>query len=121
GRDGGPRETAGRRSRPRRAYRPSRSPARKLSRARARAQRTERDAGIEELENLARSVALLRHPLGAPLAHAGAMSVAASGETRPLTVHGHREQRRLEGVVADHPAEVVAAQARAAAVAVHGH
>src|SRR5438094_2822627 len=90
------------------------------SRRGAGAERAEGRAGIEELEDLARGVALLGHALGAPLAHAGAVAVAAPAEMRPVAVHRHREQRRLEPIVAEHPAEVVAAKPRAAAGAVHG-
>ena len=49
------------------------------------------------------------------------MAVPASGEARELAVDRHRKQRALEGVVAEHAAEVVAAHLCVASGAGHHH
>src|SRR5207245_8276124 len=56
--------------------------------ARLVVEHAERRARVVILEDLLRPVAALRHRLRAPLRHAHAMTVAASGDVRRGTVHG---------------------------------
>src|SRR5207245_8325618 len=87
---------------------------------RPRAEEAECRPGIVVLEDLLGLVALLGHSLGAPLGHAHAVAVAAAGETGDRAVERNREERRLDGLVADHATEIVAAQPRGAPGAVNG-
>src|SRR4030095_11219850 len=65
---------------------------------------------VVDVHDLARGVALLRHGLGAPLAHPYAVAVPPPREVGDLRVHRDREEGGLEGVVAEHASEIVAAQ-----------